>query len=103
MHVPVCHRILQTTSHNLITFNSTKPQSSANFRNMASKFIKLSDIFNSVHSSSVTLFLPLTTMVKYASSSGNFITTSNKHFNENARDLGLVHVSKKYGNKIVNR
>ena len=25
-----------------------------------------------------------------------------KHFNKNAKDLGLVHVSKKSGNKIVN-
>ena len=28
---------------------------------------------------------------------------TNKNFNKNARDLGLVHVTKKYGNKIVKK
>ena len=29
------------------------------------------------------------------------IQSIKKHFNQNARDLGLVHLSKKYGNKIM--
>ena len=30
-----------------------------------------------------------------------FRTSNKKHFNQNARDIGLVHLSKKYGNKIL--
>ena len=29
------------------------------------------------------------------------LTSNKKHFNQNGRDLGLVHLSKKYGNKIL--